>query len=246
MLSEAITNRIKGEARMILIERPTISRYDATILASVNVFVDEFDSFIDEILLIREAKGEQYEVQASIHEFASRREPLFSLITDIGLLITKKYPEISRLFFQEQVDRFKLEIKNLELTGRVKDVYDVQSDFHQFQQLTHGGILSNQLASALGQFEGTAPDYQRLYMSGLKSLGKTKTGRMIFDLLVDYGHGIAQSKQELANESKKHVNTITKGIDEILQNAGHLIRVVQRGNVDTYYIPDKFRKLHFS
>jgi len=218
---------------------------DALILAMVEMFVNKFDDFLENTLMIAHTDGETYKVEISLHDFQIARQLLLRLIYEIGIILTTKYPNIAQSFFIDRVEAIKEQIKDVSLTGRVLDIYNLQSDYYLLYTLVEGGILTHQLESALKTFEGLTPDYHKLYMSGLKSLGtKFKTGRLIFDIMTEHGHGVPMSVDEVSKVSKKDKRTVRKGIEQMMEGAGHLIRVVQRGTVDTYYIPEQFRRLH--
>lgn len=236
---------LRFESNQIMDENPNIKEDDAVILAGARLVVQMFDDFIDDVLQIHYAEGELYNVEGTIHEFVSRRNPIRYLMTDVGVIISQSYPNVASQFFADRVIWFANIIKSIELTGRIKDIYDLQADLHDLLRTIEGGILTNQLEEALRAFEGLTPDFKKLYMDGIKSLGaKAMTGRFVFDAMCNLGRGIPLRVIDIAQMTGKDRKTIKKGIDEILDNAGHLIRIDQRGKVETYYIPEEFRRLH--
>lgn len=247
MVSQQIYKQIEKDAFDIMMSNPQIDDSDAVILSSVSMFIHLFDDFVEDTLQVKYSDEENYKAEVSVHEFVEKRNPLMYLVTDVGISVAHRYPNVARSFFIDRVEWFKTEIKNIGLTGNVKVIYDLQAEFHMFHRLVEGGVLTSQLEQALRTFEGLTPDIGRLYMSGIKNLGsKAKTGRKVFDSLVQIGKSVPMTLKEIADETGKSRTTIKRGIDEILDNAGHLIRVGQRQNLEVYHIPEEIRRLHFN
>jgi len=242
---EGIYSQIRDMKDRIQDTSEHIDMDDAYILAMTEMFVIQFDEFLEDILLIKLAEGDDYVVEVSIHEYQQYRQILLRLIYEIGIQVTEKYPNIAQTFFGDRVEAIKDQIKGISLRGKVMEIYNLQAEYYLLYELIKGGIKTHQLENSLKTFEGLTTDYEKLYMSGMKSLGtKFKTGRLVFDIMVVHSHGIPMSIDEIANASKKDKRTIRKGIEQMMEGAGHLIRVVQRGVLDTYYIPEPFRRLH--
>ena len=247
MTTEGLIYReIERDALEVRRRNPQLDGFDATTLVISDAFIRMFDDFIEDVLQIKYSDDQIYKAETTIHEFVMRRTPMMLLITDLGMAIAKKYPNVARTFFADRVEWFKNEIKNIGMSGDVKLVYDLQFEFHMFNRLVEGGVITGQLEQALKTFEGLSPDVGRLYMSGLKALGsKAKTGRKVFDSIVQLGSSVPRTIKELSVETGKSKTSIRKGIDEILDNAGHLIRMSQRGQYEVYWIPEEIRRLHF-
>lgn len=245
MIETRVYNEIIKRAGKIKEENAFIDPDDAVIMATAYELVYLFDDFLENVLLVRYAEGDLYAAETTIHDFIQARNQILMILMDVGLAVSAKYPNVARVFFADRIDSFKEHIKGINMDGNIKQVYDLQSDFHLFYRLIDGGIMSHQLEHALKSFEGLAPDAAKLYMKGLSNLGSgARVGRYVFDAMVSIGRGTPMTISEIASETQKAKPTINKGIEEILKNAGHLIRVEQRGQYNTYFIPEEYRRLH--
>ena len=94
MPEEILYRQIERDALELRMRNPSLDGFDATIIVSTAMFVRLFDDFLEDVLQIKYSDDQMYKTDTTIHEFVMRRTPMMLLVTDIGMAIAKKYPNV--------------------------------------------------------------------------------------------------------------------------------------------------------